>query len=431
MGTKMKTRFLIITVFIIALIPVTAKSFAEGSFNGHSSIDPPLSEVIAGQSTEMNIRFSYTTGPYALNNFTPIIEVNPSSAKQFVKVEVDSLEITQGQIKRIPVTLTVDSHTEHEKIFLSISYDGYHFQSGELYKSSWNDQVALDVKGALVPEPKSSKPISQNCGPGTVLQDGICVEEQTSQPNSDGIWGGVTEIPSKISPLKQSKSGIPFDKIQCNVDLILIQKHDGSPACVTESTKQKLIERGWTAKDDSILKTSTNCMTLEQSKETAPFFKTPAYLPDGYSYVCSQSGTPSESYIVYHHQEIQDWDIPELISDGAIFIYQIDERNIVSAEKLETLGTAEQRTQDDYDSVMEVNPSLQPQLIRINGMLAYAVDSCPVCGMQTANFPDGTFIQKSTSTETKIKFIDENGVNYMLKTTLPLDELILVAESLQ
>lgn len=183
--------------------------------------------------------------------------------------------------------------------------------------------------------------------------------------------------------------------------------------------------------DDFILKTSTNCRTLEQNKETAPFFKTPTYLPAGYFHVCSQSGTPSESYIVYHHQEITDWNIPKLISDGAIFIYQIDERNILGAEKLETLGTAEQRIQETYDSVIESNHSLQPQLIRVNGMLAYAVDSCPDCGMQTANFADGTFIQKSTSTETKIKFIDENGINYMLKTVLPLDDLILVAESLQ
>jgi len=78
---------------------------------------------------------------------------------------------------------------------------------------------------------------------------------------------------------------------------------------------------------------------------------------------------------------------------------------------------------------MESNPSLEPQLIGINGMLAYAVDSCNDCGIQTVNFTDGAFIQKSTFTETKIKFIDEDGINYMLKTTLPLDELILVAES--
>lgn len=250
----------------------------------------------------------------------------------------------------------------------------------------------------------------------------------------NGGMGGeffVTVDLDSWTPLKQFKSGVSISEIQCKETLLLIKKYDGTPACVTSETKEKLIERGWIAKDGSMLKTSTNCMTLAQNKETAPFFKTPTYLPEGYSHVCSQSGTPSESYIVYHHQEILNWNIPELVSDGAIFLYQIDERNIVGAEKLETLGTAEQRIQETYDSVMNANPSLQPQLIKINGMLAYAVDSCPDCGMQTANFADGTFVQKSTSTETKIKFIDENGTNYMLKTTLPLDELILVAESLQ
>ena len=32
----------------------------------------------------------------------------------------------------------------------------------------------------------------------------------------------------------------------CKPEFILIQKHDGSPACVTSETKTKLIERGWT-----------------------------------------------------------------------------------------------------------------------------------------------------------------------------------------
>jgi len=232
-------------------------------------------------------------------------------------------------------------------------------------------------------------------------------------------------------PLKQISSGLSGDEVRCKESFSLMTKHDGSPACVTESTKQKLVERGWTTKDNSVSKTSTNCMTPEQSKETAPFFKTPSYLPEGYSHVCSQSGTPSESYIVYHNQEIQYWNIPELISDGAIFIHQIDERNMMGDQKFQTYGSPEQRIQETYDSVMKGNPSLNPQLITINGMLAYAVDSCPDCGMQIANFTDGTSIQKSTSTETKIKFIDENGVTYMLKTTLPLSELVKVAESLQ
>lgn len=46
-------------------------------------------------------------------------------------------------------------------------------------------------------------------------------------------------------PLQQYKLGILIDKIQCKDGLTLLQKYDGSPACVTFETKQKLIERGW------------------------------------------------------------------------------------------------------------------------------------------------------------------------------------------
>jgi len=50
-------------------------------------------------------------------------------------------------------------------------------------------------------------------------------------------------------PLKQFKSGIPVDEIQCRESLVLVTKHDGSPACVKPETKTKLIERGWTHPD--------------------------------------------------------------------------------------------------------------------------------------------------------------------------------------
>ena len=52
----MKTRLLLlIMVFALMLIPVTTKSFAEESFNGDSSVDPSLSEIVVGQSTVMTI----------------------------------------------------------------------------------------------------------------------------------------------------------------------------------------------------------------------------------------------------------------------------------------------------------------------------------------------------------------------------------------
>ncbi|MCH9659100.1 hypothetical protein K0U27_10535 [archaeon] len=46
--------------------------------------------------------------------------------------------------------------------------------------------------------------------------------------------------------LKLFKMGYGIDEIECKENLFLIQKHDGSPACVTMQTKEKLIGRGWT-----------------------------------------------------------------------------------------------------------------------------------------------------------------------------------------
>ncbi len=196
--------------------------------------------------------------------------------------------------------------------------------------------------------------------------------------------------------------------------------------------ESEIAEDGFNAEPDS--KVNVMCMTLEKSKDTATFFKIPSYLPDGYSFKCSFSGTPYESYMIFHNKKVPDgWisNYPELISDGAIFIFQTDEKRLVGEKEFAIYGSATQRIQDTYDGVMVENPSLHPQLIQINGMLAYAVDSCNDCGIQTANFTDGTVIQKHTSAETKIKFIDENGVKYSLQAGIPLNELIKVAESLQ
>ncbi len=53
------------------------------------------------------------------------------------------------------------------------------------------------------------------------------------------------------SPLKQFKDGIDPKVIHCNNGLILLQRYDGTSACVNPETKQKLIERGW-ARDDAL-----------------------------------------------------------------------------------------------------------------------------------------------------------------------------------
>lgn len=62
---------------------------------------------------------------------------------------------------------------------------------------------------------------------------------------SHPCYAEVFDVKSVKSPLKQFKSGIPFDEIQCKDNLVLIQKSDGSPACVKPKSINTLILRGW------------------------------------------------------------------------------------------------------------------------------------------------------------------------------------------
>ena len=55
------------------------------------------------------------------------------------------------------------------------------------------------------------------------------------------------------SPLKQFKSGVPDDEIRCRESLILVVKHDSTPACVKEQSIPKLIERGWAERYTNIV----------------------------------------------------------------------------------------------------------------------------------------------------------------------------------
>ena len=57
------------------------------------------------------------------------------------------------------------------------------------------------------------------------------------------------ESKTNVYPLKQFLSGVSFENIQCNGDLILVQKYDGSPACVKHQSMLKLAERDWPQKN--------------------------------------------------------------------------------------------------------------------------------------------------------------------------------------
>ncbi len=126
-----------------------------------------------------------------------------------------------------------------------------------------------------VPEPKDDKNSHVDgelfCGLGTTYQDGICIVDKTDEKSvesSSNKWGDVYSLTVFEAPLKQFKSGIAIDEIQCRNSMAVILKYDGSPACVKEQSILKLIERGWAKQldfinniadkeDESILNTNT------------------------------------------------------------------------------------------------------------------------------------------------------------------------------
>lgn len=64
--------------------------------------------------------------------------------------------------------------------------------------------------------------------------------------DSDGLHFLVSADLIKISPLKQFKSGIAIDQIQCREGFtVVIKKSNGNPNCIKYETLEKLRERGW------------------------------------------------------------------------------------------------------------------------------------------------------------------------------------------
>ncbi|WP_179370921.1 hypothetical protein [Nitrosopumilus ureiphilus] len=86
----------------------------------------------------------------------------------------------------------------------------------------------------------------------------VSVGIMLTMPSSYAQYGGpmipsamISESHPQLSPLWQQKFGTAWHEIVCNPRLSLVQKYDGSPACVKEQTISKLVERGWAAESET------------------------------------------------------------------------------------------------------------------------------------------------------------------------------------
>jgi hypothetical protein len=73
------------------------------------------------------------------------------------------------------------------------------------------------------------------------------------------LLGDFEKIMDNRTPtLKLFKMGYDIDEIKCKENLFLVQKYDGSPACVTEQTIPKLVVREWGESDNWIKISNAN-----------------------------------------------------------------------------------------------------------------------------------------------------------------------------
>ncbi|RNJ79866.1 MAG: hypothetical protein EB829_01315, partial [Nitrosopumilus sp. H8] len=81
------------------------------------------------------------------------------------------------------------------------------------------------------------------------------------------LWLAGASEAYAISPYAQFESGVPLEEIQCTDEKVLLESPRGTPACVRESSVEKLVQRGFV-------------LVPQIADETRPVDKTPMTADD-------------------------------------------------------------------------------------------------------------------------------------------------------
>jgi hypothetical protein len=87
------------------------------------------------------------------------------------------------------------------------------------------------------------------------------------------------------------------------------------------------------------------------------------------------------------------------------------------------------RAMRDYQSILDGNPALNPQLVDINGRLAWGNEASPTGSVGTVRFPDGSEIITRSGIPSRLRLY-ENDAMIHLEGYAPLEELAKIARSL-
>lgn len=193
----MKKIFFVLLVIVLSSIVPSAFALPENLFNG-SSLFEKLPIIQAGKTSDFTIKLFYKSGPYALENLTPVIDIYPVSLTRYLTIKTESA-------------------------------------SGSLYPFS-----TVHIKGNITASPDIP------AGKTSLLY--YFVANDTHGNSYKSSWFDSTPPIDIIT--EQFKAGVKPDAISCKENHVMIKKYNGMSACVKPQTKEKLIQRGWTIKTE-------------------------------------------------------------------------------------------------------------------------------------------------------------------------------------
>jgi hypothetical protein len=190
---------------------------------------------------------------------------------------------------------------------------------------------------------------------------------------------------------------------------------------------------GFTTQTNTI---KMGCMSLDEVNAISTMKVRSPTLPAGFTLHCGQASLYEAELLFAEGSAEKGATVKEnmlqKIQNGAIHVYITDLKSKVGNEDFQKeIGNVDEQIVKEYEHIKQVNPSLDPQLVQINGKKAWAYEACEECGKQTATFEDGSEITNSFAVPSRVEFYDDNGIRYFLESNRPLSDLIDVARSLQ
>ena len=253
--------------------------------------------------------------------------------------------------------------------------------------------------------------------------------------NRSGSWITLELVPEPVDEIPAGE--MPYDLEQVTVKLPPFTARDfylGSRVSVTEVAYHYHIQEHPWVQGDIMLKRAPLCMDLDTARSlysaTRFPFKAPTYAPDGYEYRCMQADTASVE-MWYSNRTFLPEFMGEGLAEGQIQIRMSDlDRRLGTESPTGAPQTDDDRARSEYEYILENNPAIDPQLVDVNGRLAWANEAAPSGSRETAVFPDGTEITKTSAMPARLRFYD-GGTGIHLEGYVPAEELIKMARSLE